>query len=164
MAQIIKYYTGKLSHNFYTQHERLKNSRVVIYNQILSIAPQIEKDFASEDVVIYNPTEEFHAGGEGGVFPNYLWIYIALEIVVNINKGFWQEFGKELGKKLLKQFVNRQESSRLIINQRDRQISILVPPRVRKMELENLEKITKQPGLNGSYIYSKEYKTLIKLD
>ena len=138
-------------------------------------AEELSNKFKNDNVDILNLEGELGAGGDSGIlFPVVSPIFIGLAIyaVVGVGKGFFDEFGRGLAKKLLSLLFDRKSNTQIMIYSKAREITLIVPADTNKKHfgyiLEILQQykwseknIKKLP--NGTYLYSPDSRTLIKL-
>lgn len=151
--------------------EEFESSKIQIANEFgEETFNQLKKMFMeNSDVAIANNTEPpgERGGGGLGIFPLMDWFYIGLTVTIVITtKGFFDELGRELAKKLLETLFNKKRPTKLTILSANKKIEIVIPPEAKIEDMVRLEdflsNFNKIQG--GKCIYSPEIKTFVFIE
>lgn len=142
-----------------------------------SIGEELAVEFGGYKVAIANQKAIECGGGEiSNLFPisNTIYLGIAIYAAVGIGKGFFDEFGRGLAKKLLSILFDKGSNSQIEIVSKAREITIIIPAKTdKKIHAKHIEQIIEKFSYseehlkelpNGTYLYVPEVKGLIKLD
>lgn len=143
-------------------------SKIRITNDLgENVTRELEEEFKNDEVAIANridPPGDKGAGGGWGVFPLLTMITVGLSIFVVVTKGFFDEIGRELGRRLIKALFDRKVSSELIIYKNSYEIQIIIPAKTSQEHLSTIEGFLDSVEAEGKFIYSPDSKTFIRIE
>lgn len=139
---------------------------IQIKNQLgPKVADELEKEFVDESFVAVanevSPPGDKGGGGEGPIFPLVNYLFVGLSIFVVTTKGFFDELGRELAKRLVKSLLDKQETTELTFTKGNKYFTIIVPKNTSLRHLKYLLKEIEKIKLEGKYIYIEKTKKLI---
>lgn len=151
--------------------EEFESSKIQIANEFgEETFNQLKKMFVeNSDVAIANNVEPpgERGGGGLGIFPLMDWIYIGLTITVILTtKGFFDEFGRELARKLIRGLFDKERTTKLVISSDKERIEIIIPAKTKGKDVVDLEHfLDNQNNIEGGkYVYSSEEKKFILIE
>ncbi|MDX9912956.1 MAG: hypothetical protein RBS77_00020 [Candidatus Moranbacteria bacterium] len=151
--------------------EEFEKSKIQIANEFEEETfNQLKKDFDRNDnVAIANKVEPpgDKGGGAFGIFPLLDWFHVGLTITIILTtKGFFDELGRGLAKKLLKVLFNKKRPTKLIIFYKNKKIEIIIPSETNLKDVANLENFLSDFNKiqGGKCVYSSETKTFVFIE
>jgi hypothetical protein len=145
-----------------------ENSKIKIANEFgEQTRSQLKEIFkGNSKVAIANNVEPPGEMGGGGLgtFPLMDLLHFGLIITVLITtRGFFDELGRELAKKLLSVLFEKDRPTELIIESREKIIEIIIPSKTKLENIKNvqdfLENFDKLQG--GKCVYSSDTKSFV---
>lgn len=159
-------------YNQETETSEFENAKIRIANELGSkVTSQLKQTFKNDEIAIANMIElpgESGGGGDYGVFPLMTWFGVGLSVLVILSgKGFFDELGRDLAKRLFSVLFDKKRSTELTVVMEEKIIVIIIPKNTDLKNLTTLENFIKKIDNNtkeGKYIFSSEAKILIKVE
>lgn len=170
MAKIYNFHIYSHEDNQDTDVSEFENAKISIANELgYPVGKELEKIFENDDIVIANEIEPpgEKGGGSLGIFPLADLLYVGLIISVTlVTKGFFDELGRELAKKLLNSLFDKEKPTKLIVLYKNKRFEVIIPSKSKLNHTESIELFLKDLDINksGKYIFSSEKDTLILIE
>ena len=139
MAKLYNFHIYSNENGEGTEISEFENAKIRIANELGSqVTLQLKQTFKNYKVAIANMVEPpgEMGGGDYGIFPLISWFEIGLSVLVVLSgKGFFDELGRDLAKKLLSILFNKERPTELAVIMEEKRIVIMIP---KNTNLKNL--------------------------
>ena len=149
MAKLYNFHIYNNESNQEDEISEFENAKIRIANELgAKVTLQLKQTFKNDKISIANMVElsgESGGGGDYGVFPLMTWFEIGLSVLVVLSvKGFFDELGRDLAKRLLSVLFDKKRSTELAVIKEEKIIVIIIPKNTNLKNLSTLEDFIKK--------------------